>query len=219
MTTLICKENNDMKNNVIDIIIEFIKAIKNNKWVEYIDENERKFSIDNPKYILGQILRHYYLPWSHYYVSQKAKDLWESITTQNWRNCWYKNLVKCDKANDKQIVKYKGASNEPYFTGPIKVGERFCYRDVFHDEHMVTISDIIKDLLKLDYDKIDVRNVTNILDKMYVCRMLKSEDRLLWPKRHRSINVEEVIEGPYKKAEIIIIKDYFTQLEQLKNKK
>ncbi len=120
---------------------------------------------------------------------------------------WYRDKVYNTKDNYVTISKYTGASNTPHEPEVLKKGESFYYREVFHDEHIVTINDIIDELLSLK--DVTKENVISILDKIYICRMLKSEDRSLYPKRHRSTAVNEVLDGPYKEHNITVIKGYF----------
>ena len=86
-------------------------------------------------------------------------------------------------------------------------GDSFLYREVFHDEHMITICDIINELLNLEV--VSEENVIDILNKIYVCRMLKEEDRNLKPKNHRTTDLKYVIEEVYDKCGIELIKNYF----------
>ncbi len=39
--------------------------------------------------------------------------------------------------------------------------------------------------------------VIETLDKIYICRMLKSEDRDITPKKHRNMDYKKVIEDVY----------------------
>ena len=76
----------------------------------------------------------------------------------------------------------------------------------------------MKQLLELDLnlDKEVLYNKLNfILDKIYVCYMLKEEDRKLnkVSKNNRSDNYLEVIDNDYKKAGIEIAEWYWRFLE------
>jgi len=72
---------------------------------------------------------------------------------------------------------------------------------------MITICDIINELLNLEV--VSEENVIDILNKIYVCRMLKEEDRNLKPKNHRTTDLKYVIEEVYDKCGIELIKNYF----------
>lgn len=51
--------------------------------------------------------------------------------------------------------------------------------------------------MKLTEDELNCKNVKRILDKIYVWRMLKSEDRRIINKSNRPSNYLEVIEKDY----------------------
>lgn len=50
------------------------------------------------------------------------------------------------------------------------------------------------------------REISDILSQIYVCVMLKEEDRAIKDKSRRSLNYEDVLEGCYKEAGIEIAK-------------
>ena len=53
--------------------------------------------------------------------------------------------------------------------------------------------------------ELNEENVIAVLNKMNICKMLKDEDRGIKEKKHRSTDIKEVIEGPYKNAKIEVI--------------
>jgi len=65
-----------MNNEVLDIIISLVKGVKNDG---HIDSDGRVLWGCN--YLLNQVLRQYDIPKDHYYVSERAAKLWESITS------------------------------------------------------------------------------------------------------------------------------------------
>lgn len=84
-------------------------------------------------------------------------------------------------------------------------GESFAYREVFHDEHIIPINVIINELLKLS--NLNYQTVVEILSKISVCKMLKTEDRSIYNARKRVFDVNEIIETTYLEANIYV-KDY-----------
>lgn len=108
---------------------------------------------------------------------------------------------------------FKGSSS----TGvdiTLKVGSKFDFRSVFHEDHIVTIKDIIDSLTKLEFTEDTQENydkVQDVLSRIYTCRVLKEEDRRLnkISKNSRgTTNYKEVIENVYKKAGVEIDDSY-----------
>lgn len=70
-----------MKNEVLDIIIPFIEATKNDRPIN--SENQLVPQMGGAKYLLGQMIRQLQIPQNHYFISTKAKPLWEQISTKD----------------------------------------------------------------------------------------------------------------------------------------
>lgn len=191
-----------MDDKVYDIIIEFIKACKNDfKICNSSDSNY----IGNCRYLLNQILRQYSIAHDHYYISKKAILKWNQITDESIFNYYYRDYVEVKKIGPITIKTYRGNSNK-FDEKIVNKGDKFCFRDVFHDEHIVPIKMIYNELINLD--NVDKESVKSILNKIYICRILKEEDRTISSKYKRSTNVNEVIEKDYKEIELISRKDY-----------
>ena len=78
------------------------------------------------------------------------------------------------------------------------------------------MSDIIEELLNLP--EYDYTSIKNVLDKIYICKMLKSEDRAIENKKKRSLDYREVIVFDYKKAGIELTTfDYISNLKNMIN--
>lgn len=191
------------KNTVIEIIIELIKGAKNKDNRIDVDYSGRNYRLNNSRYLLNQVIRQYSLPWSHYYFSKAAIELWPKITTEKWLKTFYTAKVRCDIGTPIEITKYKGHSNtgEKHVIEP--KGDWFHYREVFHDEHMITVKDIIGELLSLQ--DLNIENVANVLDKMYVCRMTKEEDRRITLESHRGLDLNKVINEIYRPRGIEVV--------------
>ncbi len=52
---------------------------------------------------------------------------------------------------------------------------------------MITVKEIIEELLFLQ--GLSIENVTNVLDKIYKCRMTKEEDRRITLESRRGLNL------------------------------
>ena len=194
------------KCEVLDIIISFIKSFKNS------DSNSRPFIystykggdrwIWNTDYLINQILRQIDVPPERFLISKKAKELWESITSEDIRKYYYQEKVTAEY-DGAVIEEYSGASKTPRNTRTLKKNDSFTYKDVFHHEHMIPIKIIIDELIKLKDDELDYEHVDSILSKIYICRILKSEDRKIKNKYNRSSNIDEVIRDVYSEIEVI----------------
>ena len=184
-----------VQNKVVDIIINLISGVKtNNLLTDNIDGE--KIELYNCKYLLSQVLRQINLPKEHLLVSEKAYELWSKISTDDITDYKYRDVV-CKTTDDYVAVdKYKASNKEPYIKGAVvKKGETFVFNDVFIDEHIVPINNIIIELLSLT--TYDYPSVKKILDKIYICKMLKYEDHMIKNKSNRSAYYKEVIVEDY----------------------
>ena len=188
------------KNSVLDIIIEFVRAVNNNNSIQtFIGGKEYK--ICAAKYLLGQIIRQYEIPEDHYYISYEAEKLWNQLSNDDiWKYC-YRAIVQCDTNNNLIVKKYKNNEKIPR-KQEIKHGDKFIFRDVFHDEHIVPIKVIIENLLSLT--DLTYENVEKILDKIYICRILKSEDRNIKQKSNRPFDFQKAKKEVYEPCDITL---------------
>ena len=202
-------EEKDLK--VLDIIIEFVKAIKNtpkiNKDEAYFYMNDGKNILWNAKYLLGQVLRQYAIKPNHKFISVRASKLWKEITDEEIDNYYYTKGVPVHRETILNL--YKGAEKEPSQKDiKFEVGQKFAYRQVFHDEHIIPIDMVIEKLCELE--SVNYENVQKILDNIYMCRMLKSENIKLnkGNKSKRNWNVIDTIEDIYIEKNDIQILDW-----------
>ena len=73
-----------MENNVVlDIIIEFVKAVKGAKKEIASVVNGKEYKIKAAGYLLGQIIRQYNIPEDHYYISVAAENKWNELSNKN----------------------------------------------------------------------------------------------------------------------------------------
>ena len=188
-----------MNNRVLDIIIDFIKGSKDKNLRIVNEENDKYYAICNSYYLLGQIIRSYYIECNHYYISKKSIELWKQISDEPIFKYWYRDSVIMEKDDSLSIHEYTGNSKK-FKERTIKKG------DVFHDEHIVPIKMIVDELLNLENPNYD--SVIKILDKIYICRILKDEDRSIATKYNRSTDFNKVIQNEYKNIELIKLEDW-----------
>ena len=183
------------QNKILDIIINLIIGIKNNNQLSE-KNNSNTMCLGGCSYLLNQTIRQYQISQSHYFVSEKAFELWNKISTDDIFKYTYRDKVTKNTNDNVCVDKYKGGEKEPFQKQAILTkGDSFTYNDVFTDEHIVTVNDIIKELLNLP--RYTYSSITNILDKMYICKMLKSEDRMIKNKSKRSTDYRKVINKDY----------------------
>ena len=191
------------QNKILDIIINLLSGIKNKNAIVEEFEGETGMTLNGASYLLNQTLRQYNIPENHYFISEKAFELWNKISTDDILKYTYRDKITKNTTDVVRIDKYKGGEKEPYQKQVIiNQGDNFIYNDVFTDEHIVTVSDIIKELL--DLSTYDYPAITKILDKLYICKMLKSEDRMIKNKSKRSTDYKAVINRDYLDAGIKI---------------
>jgi hypothetical protein len=151
--------------------------------------------------LLDQALRLYQIPDDHYLISEKAKDLWTEITTKPIKDFNYQRPVTYEFKEPLEAKCFTGNGNG-FSTRTLKQNDSFPYRDVFHDDHVVPLKIIIQELVNLD--EISYETVLPILNKIYICRMLKEEDRMLKNKTARANNYLDVIHHLYQEKGMVI---------------
>ena len=182
-----------MKNEVLDIIISLVAGCKSQEKsvCSYIDG--KQYKLYAAVYLLGQVLRQYAIDNDHIFVSKKAKEVWSRLTNDEIKKTTYRNKVICKDGVDEELKTYKGASKVGVMT---RINNYFIYNDIFHDDHIIPINVIIDELCQLN--TLDYNSVEKVLDKIYICKMLKEEDRDIINKYRRSSDVKDVIEKDYK---------------------
>ena len=202
------------QNRILDIIISLLVGVKNNN--KLVDQSaiEGELTLNGCSYLLNQTIRQYQFPSNHYYVSQKAQELWDKISTDSIFNYTYRDTVTKNVDGTVSISKFRGGEGTPYTNTTISRGDTFVFKDVFTDEHIVTVSNIIDELLSLP--EYDYESIEKVLNKIYICKMLKSEDRSIKSKKNRSTDYREVIVFDYDEVGIKILNfDYKSVLETL----
>ena len=201
----------DNKCEVYDLIISLVKGYKckseDGQTEHYIESsfNNRKIWLCNIQYLLNQFLRQISIPRERCLVSKRAQEKWNSLMgDEDINKYYYRENVKVKF--DGFIEEYKGANKKPNDGRIIEKGQSFIFRDLFHLEHVVPISVIIEELCKLyDNGKLNYENVDKVVKSIYVCRMLKEEDRQITEKFNRPANKDEVIETIYHEHGIYLV--------------
>lgn len=202
--------------NSFDILIALIKScqkteIDKDRFLPGPDGYEG--NLGGPFYLLNQTVRQYWHREGHKCASKKAIELWNKLKLEkNIYDYYYQMPVEYKNEEPVHIKLYVGAKSTPSEEKDIVFSDEnnfFRFRQVFHIEHIVPIGIIIKQLLEIDLskDKNDVyREIEKILNKIYVCYMLKEEDRALnkISKTKRSDDYLYVLNNDYKKAGIEI---------------
>ena len=194
----------EMKNlQVLDIIIALAKAVKATKQP---DEKKCQYYLDDgtnrlwgAKYLLGQVLRQYRINDDHIFISVAADKLWKEITAKEIKD--YNYTMQVPVSRKCTLTLYKGAAKKTFKEVSLKPNDTFQYRQVFHDEHVIPIADIIEKLINLD--NFDYNSVQEILNNIYMCRILKRENAGLTHKR--PFSVVKAIEETYNSNGIEIL--------------
>ena len=178
-------------NEVIDLIITLIKGAKAKE--DCIVSSE--VTLQGCNYLLGQVIRQIRIPLDHWFVSDGAKTLWEKLTSKNIMEFWYTMPVPCDRANGIKVDLYRGGEKKPYKDQIVKKNGTIIYREVFHDEHIVPVVVIVNELCALKEPTRE--NVKRILDKIYMCKLLKEEDRRILHRSNRPSDYRAAIVDSY----------------------
>ena len=126
------------QNRILDIIINLLSGIKNKNSIVEEFEDDTKMTLNGASYLLNQTLRQYNIPKSHYFISEKASELWDKISTDDMLKYTYRDKVTKSTQEIVYIDKYKGGEKEAYQKQAILTkGDSFTYNDVFTDEHIV----------------------------------------------------------------------------------
>lgn len=181
-----------MQNAVLDILIPFIRAEQSGCHQITAETGGEPTTLGGTGYLLGQMIRQYAIPPERQYISRAAWELWHSLTDEDiWRYS-YRDTVKCRSTVPVAIREYRGNERAPKATREIKAGEAFVFRDVFHDEHMVPVSEIVRALIRLP--AVTYESVSAVLSHLCTCRILKAEDRSLYPKYHRPLDQQAALQ-------------------------
>jgi hypothetical protein len=155
----------------------------------YIPQEKGGRIIWGVDYLLGQILRQIDVPDERKHVSVGATEKWKELGFDE-KDIWkynYQDAVSCNTSAT--VVKYKGASKNGEEVSATENGG-FTFREVFHDEHIVPINDVLEELFKIPKEKLTLEMISEYLDKIHVCRILKSEDRKIHPKYNRGCDLD-----------------------------
>lgn len=179
------------------------------KW-HYIPQEKGGRIIWGVDYLLGQIFRQIDVPKERKHLSIGAINKWKELGF-NEEDIWkynYQVLVSCNLSKKVVIEEYIGSSSKPKEPKTELTGNcKFKFRNVFHDEHIVPINDILEELFKISKEQLTYEKISEYLDKIHICRMLKSEDRNIHPKYNRGCDLDfkRVYDEIYKKCGVTIL--------------
>ncbi len=188
-----------ISEEVSNYIIFLLKDYKESLSQEY-NQNE-DYWMGGHKYILNQMLRQLKLPVSHIFVSERALNLWNKITDDNILEKNYRDRVKCK--SEENLPHYIGNRKTPELESlSIKVGSTFTYNDVFHDDHIIPLKVIIDKMINLENSILNRENINAIIEQIYICKMLKEEDRLITHKSKRADDLSQILDEDYNKIKV-----------------
>lgn len=193
-------------NNVI--VKSLITLIEGYNSASSPDDVKRAKSIY--KYLIGQTIRQYEVGDDHKHVSEKAKALWDSLSSSCVFDYGYRDRVVTDKVTVPfTLNKYKGASRTPA-AGALNVAPNgsITFNDVFHIDHMIPVYEIFKELIALT--TLNENNVKRVLDSMHLCWILKEEDKKLGRTANREGGFDAIRDTLYKNAGITILANTYT---------
>ena len=188
-----------MKKEVLDFIIYLIKCTKDGK--QNYDDLEDWSVNGSAKYLLNQVIRQLKVPDCNIFISKNAWAQWKSLTDDNIMCKFYKDPVRAKI--DCELEQYIGNKKEPSNSIKVNSGSCFSFNDVFHDEHIIPIKVIIDQLCALSESELTYENIEKILKKIYLCKILKSEDRSIIHKFNRANNIEEILTSDYAKITLL----------------
>lgn len=190
-----------MDSTIINIIIDLVNGCKGNDII--VDDFDRsQLQMKNCNYLLGQVIRNCLVPEDRWYISEAAIDYWNKITDEDIWKYEYADKIKITKSDVlKNIGLYKGGKSKPEYTTKRR-GDIIQFNDLFHDEHMVDVSTIKKEIEKLN--PITPEGVKIILDQMRIARILKEEDKRISTKSGRGTDMKYIMKL-YENADIKLI--------------
>ena len=101
------------QNRIFDIIISLLIGIKNQN--QLIDQFANKsMTLNDCSYLLNQTIRQYQLPRDHYFVSEKAQELWNKISSKSIFNYKYRDKITKNIEGQVEIRKFRGGERDPY---------------------------------------------------------------------------------------------------------
>lgn len=151
-------------------------------------------------YLLNQSIRQYVIPEQNIHVTKAANDLWNQLFTDSNGNVpdirvyAYQdtNIAQADVAN---LAKYSRRNNQ-YTNTDVVIGQKVKFNSFFIQEHTTPVADMITALEALQTQKckllLDSNDIVDVLNKMHITQMLKSEDKRIKNAKHR-INATDIL--------------------------
>ena len=170
--------------------------------LKYYKAVSDKVNKDSLHYLIGQTIRQYDIPKDNRHISQAAQQLWDKLTTGNISDYHYRNLVTCDKLTEPvSLCVFSGAEKNGK-PKEFKKGDKFIFRELFHEDHVIPVSLILKELAI--NTPVNYADIENVLNKMHLCVVLKKEDKKLGRTAGRTLSFKDTIDNVYKKNNIIL---------------
>lgn len=190
-----------VNNCIIDTIVVLLKGYKK----LCATQNVNAQHISSLEYILGQTIRAYKVPDEKTFISEAAKDRWESLTSDDINKYDYNQKFTCDKLKKStDFLLFTGSQNKGTLT-TINPGDKICFNDMFHVDHIVPVQLIKEELHGLSMSQITAQKVGRILQKMCLCRILKEEDRKIGRTAGRTLDCKQTICNVYNPNGVFVV--------------
>ena len=165
-------------------------------------------------YLLNQTIRMFHFDSSHFLVSKAAQQCWDELVVTSEDNSpriddFFNNeIIECKKVDHPELF--------PRYIGARKIAEHSCiwerkgkyyfkFNDLFHCEHIVPVNQIVDKLMELP--SLSEASVLEIINKIYICKILKEEDRRIPKKSNRGDDLDylRIINTIYKEVGIEVL--------------
>lgn len=158
------------------------------------------------RYLMGQIIRQYDIPKTHWHISEGAKLRWTMLNGGNIKDYHYQDTVTCEKLHTPITYELFIGAQKTGTQTTLSNGSAFPFRQMFHEDHVIPVSLILDELAKLNY--INETTIQGILNQMHLCVILKEEDRKIGRTKGRSLCFASTIQNTYTPAGVILASSY-----------
>lgn len=207
--------NKHLIQSIIQLVNGYKEVVKTQEGLENLHQNTGRNYFEDCKnslnYLINQTVRQFHLDSSHFFVSKEANKCWNEIVADGQRieDCFFGEIIECkDVEHPEKYPRYVGANKRGSSTCLFHRKGKcyFKFNDLFHCEHIVPVCQIVDALLGLDNPSDS--SVNEILSQIYICKMLKKEDRDIKEKSKRGddLNYMRIYKTIYHDAGIIIEK-------------
>lgn len=164
----------EINSVIVDSVISFLKGCE-------ITQSTLKVKSSIP-YLLGQTVRQYQVAPENWHISKAAQDLWSSMTSADIADFGYTEQFVADRlVEPTSVYTFKGGERKLGFDLQLDPKGTYVFNRIFVVEHVTPAADIIKALHEIYREYKDSpllrEKVVEVLDKIHLARILRSEDR------------------------------------------